>query len=245
MITYNPELKIFHSTKINDSQFFSGFGSRELGDARKIDNIINFFADQYLSYEKLVILQQIHSTNIEVYQKLNKLDQIEKLEDTDGTITNQPGIILIVRNADCVPLVFVDKLRGAIGISHQGWRGSLKKLASKMIKTFLNQGSKLEQLICAIGPAIGACCYDIDDDLYYNFQEEFEIYSTKIFFRKKGRWHLNLAQLNYLQLIEAGMKKENIDFFPFCTKCDNKRFFSRRRSRSENFEEMLNFIMKV
>ena len=114
-----------------------------------------------------------------------------------------------------------------------------------MVDTFLSLGSKVGDLICSLGPAIGSCCYNIDDERYYNFLEEFNGYSDKIFSRNKGRWYLNLTLLNYLQLIKAGVKKENIDFFPFCTKCDKNRFFSRRRSKSSDFAEMFNFVMKV
>lgn len=245
MITYNPDLKIFYSNLINDARYFSGFGTRELGDARTIETILKYFRQQAVSFKKLVVLEQIHSTNIEVLQDSKNHKEVEKLEDKDGVVTSQSGLVLIVRNADCVPIVYVDKIGGVIGISHQGWRGSLKKMTIKMVNTFLKLGSKARNLICSIGPAIGACCYDVEDDRYYSFLEEFDGYSDKIFFKKKGRWHLNLALLNFLQLVEAGVKKENIDFFPFCTKCDSQRFFSRRRSRDKYFEEMFNFVMKL
>ncbi|MBI4226037.1 peptidoglycan editing factor PgeF [Candidatus Roizmanbacteria bacterium] len=245
MITYNPDLKIFCSTLINDDRYFSGFSSRDQGDARNIDNIIKYFNQQYISFKRLIILEQIHSTNIEVFQESEYQEQVEKLEDKDGVITNLPEVILIVRNADCVPLVFLDKLKGVIGISHQGWRGSLKKMSIKMVEQMTQLGVEKENLRVAIGPAIGACCYDVDDDRYYSFLQEFDGYSDKIFFKKKGRWHLSLPLLNYLQLLNSGVKKGNIDFFPFCTKCDRKRFFSRRRSKTENFEKMFNFVVKI
>src|SRR3990167_6821971 len=245
MINYNPDLRIFSSTKINDKTYFSGFSTSDLGDARNLNTFTDFFNQQNIPYKKLVILQQIHSTNIEFSENLKTEDKIEMIEDTDGVITKNAGVILTIRNADCVPLLFVDKSRGIIGITHQGWRGSLKKMAAKMVSLITDAGAKKDKLIVVIGPAIGACCYDVNDDLYYNFLEEFDGYSNKVFMMKKGRWHLNLAHLNYLQLVESGVKKENIDFFPFCTKCDNKRFFSRRRSGTESFEEMFNFVMKL
>ena len=245
MITYNPDLKIFYSTKINDGFYFSGFSTKELGSARETDNIFKFFSENGLAFENLVILNQIHSTNISVYQRPIPFNKLINVEDTDGVITKNVGAILIVRNADCVPLLFVDKSTGFIGISHQGWRGSLKNMATKMVNAFLNLGSKVENLVCSIGPAIGSCCYDIDDDRYYDFLNQFDGFSDKIFLKKKGHWHLSLAHLNHLQLVDAGIKKENIDFFPFCTKCDKHRFFSRRRTKTRKFEEMFNFIVKL
>ncbi len=245
MIIYNSDLKIFYSTLINDDDYFSGFATRELGDARNISNITNFLYQQKISFKKLAILEQIHSTNIEIFKDSKTEDKIEIIEDGDGVITNNLETVLIVRNADCVPLIITNKANGYIGISHQGWRGSLKEMASKMVNTFLRLGSKVENLTCSIGPAIGTCCYEIDDDHYYEFKSQFEEYSEKIFMHKKGRWHINLALLNYLQLVKSRVKENNIDFFPFCTKCDKKRFFSRRRSRVKYFEKMFNFVMKT
>ena len=245
MILFNTDLKIYYSTLINDSHYLSGFSTKELGSARETDNIFNFFSENNLAFENLLILNQIHSTNISVYRRPIPSDRLINLEDTDGVITKNARAILVIRNADCVPLLFVDKSTGSIGISHQGWRGSLKNMATKMVNTLLNLGSKVENLVCSIGPAIGSCCYDIDDDRYYDFLNQFDGYSDKIFLKKKGRWHLSLAHLNYLQLVEAKVKKANIDYFPFCTKCDSKRFFSRRRTKTRKFEEMFNFVVKL
>ncbi|OGK10022.1 hypothetical protein A2767_00085 [Candidatus Roizmanbacteria bacterium RIFCSPHIGHO2_01_FULL_35_10] len=245
MIVYNSDLKIFCSTQINDGKFFSGFSTSDLGDARNLNIVTNFFNQQNIPFTKLIYLEQIHSINVEILENIKTENNLEILKDSDGVITNNLKTILIVRNADCVPLIITDKTRGYIGISHQGWRGSLKNMSEKMVNTFLNLGSKVEYLTGAIGPAIGACCYDVDDDHYYEFLEQFEEFSEKIFMRKKGRWHINLALLNYLQLVKSGVSKKNIDFFPFCTKCDSKRFFSRRRAKSKDFPEMFNFIIKI
>lgn len=245
MILYNSDLKIFSSTLINDNSYFSGYSNKSLGDARQVENIMNFFTNNSVNYSSLVILSQIHSTNIDILRDHKTAEKIMNIEDTDGVITRIKGVILSIRNADCLPLLFVDKTTGYIGISHQGWRGSLKKMVIKMVDTFLSLGSRIGDLKCSLGPAIGSCCYDIDDERYFSFLEEFNGYSDKIFSRNKGRWHLNLSLLNYLQLISIGVKKEHIDFFPFCTKCDKNRFFSRRRSKSNDFAEMFNFVMKV
>ncbi|MBI4008894.1 peptidoglycan editing factor PgeF [Candidatus Roizmanbacteria bacterium] len=245
MILFNPNLKIFYSTKINDANYYSGFSTRAQNDARNLDNIVAFFKQQFVTFNSMVTLEQIHSTNTKVLDELDLTGQSTKIEETDGVITKQTNLILLVRNADCVPLIFADKSAGIIGISHQGWRGSLKKMAVKMVDELIKEGAKINNLQVAIGPAIGACCYDVDEDRYYSFLEEFDGYSDKIFSMKKGRWHLNLSLLNYLQLMEAGVKKDHIDFFPFCTKCDHRRFFSRRRAGSKNFPEMFNFIIKL
>ncbi len=243
MLTYDPVLKIFYSSKINDRYYFGGFGTRALGDARHVDNIFNFFNQAGISYKSIVIPDQIHSVNIAVVDE-ETLGILTKIEDVDGVITKNSEVILTVRTGDCLPIIYADKKNSLIGISHQGWRGSLKKMAQRMIEKMLTLGSKKEDILIAFGPSIGDCCYDIDDDRYYSFLAEFDGYSDKIFYRRGGKWFLNLSLLNYLLLLDIGIPKKNIDFFPFCTKCDKDRFFSYRRDKNKDYKEMLSFILK-
>ena len=72
---------------------------------------------------------------------------------------------------------------------------------------------------------------------------EFDGYADKIFHRHQGKLHLNLALLNYLQTKELGVPEKNIDHFPFCTRCDKKRFFSFRRDKKQDYGEMFSFIV--
>lgn len=243
MIAYDSDLKIFYSTLINDDKFFAGFGTRDLGDGRNLRNIFEFLHQNEINYKKLVVLDQIHSINVEFFDSF-KNNRLEKIEETDGVITKKKSVVLSVRTADCLPIIFVDKSCGLIGISHQGWRGSLKKMVLKMIDQIVEKGGKRENILVAIGPGIGGCCYNIGDDRYYQFLEEFDGYSDKIFQVRKGIRYLNLMLFNYLLLIDAGVRKENIDFSPFCTCCDKKRFFSFRRDRKKDYGEMFSFVLR-
>lgn len=243
MIKYDSDLKIFYSTLINDGRFFGGFGTRYLGDGRRIDNIVNFFNTQDIKYKSIVIPEQIHSTNVAIY-KSNLIDNIERIPETDGVITKDINSILTVITADCSPLIFADKVSGFVGISHQGWRGSVKRLGQKMIKKIIELGGKKENILVAIGPSIGQCCYNVEDDRYYQFIEEFGKFADKIFHRHQGKLHLNLSLLNYLQIKELGIPDKNIDHFPFCTSCDKKRFFSYRRDHKKDYGEMMSFVVK-
>lgn len=242
MITYDPNLQIFTSSLIFDNKHFSGFGTRQLGDGKRhLENIFNFFNNN-VKYSQIVIPEQIHSVNIEEY-KIKSKEKLIKIEDVDGVITKESGVVLTVVTADCCPIVYADKKKGIIGISHQGWRGSVKRMVQKMIDKMIEAGSNISDIKAAIGPSINDCCYNIDDDRYYQFLEEFDGYSKEIFFNRGGHWHLNLMKLNYLLLRDKGIKKENIDFFPFCTKCDKERFFSLRRDKKLGLNEMFSFNM--
>lgn len=243
MIIYDYDLKIFYSTLINDDRFFGGFGTRSLGDGRKTENIFNFVQSNILNFKTIVIPEQIHSTNVTVLNT-SLMDKLEKIPETDGIISSEKNSILTVITADCSPLMFVDKKKGIIGISHQGWRGTVKRLGQKMINKIIELGGKKEDIMVAIGPSIGECCYNVEDERYYQFIEEFDGYADKIFHRHQGKLHLNLALLNYLQTKELGVPEKNIDYFPFCTRCDKKRFFSFRRDKKQDYGEMFSFIVK-
>lgn len=245
MISHDLNLDILVSSLINDSGYFSGFGTIQLGDGRHLDNILRFFNQNNISYKKIVLPEQIHSTNVEIYTATNK-DNFEKISDTDGLVTKENKTVLTVVTADCSPIIFVDKKNDIIAVSHQGWRGSVKRMVQKVVDKMVTVGADVKNIKAAIGPTIGQCCYTIDNDRYYEFKDEFDGYSEKIFNFHKGNWYLNLCRLNYMLLIEKGVLPENIDYFPFCTKCDKKRFFSYRRDKKTGgYGEMFSFIMKT
>ncbi len=244
MIKYNPQLKIFYSNLLDNQHYFSGFATSNLGDGRKDNTIWSFFHESKYKIKQLVRLKQIHSTNIKVWEEKGNLNNSVVIENTDGVITKEKNAAFIAITADCVPIIFQDPFTGTIGISHQGWKGSLNRLTQKMVTELQKLGSKTENLRVAIGPAINQCCYDIDENRYKMFQTEFSHYSYKFLSTPNRKHFLNLIYLNYLQLIEAGVKKEHIDFFPFCTRCDSGRFFSSRRLKQDDFPRMFNFVLK-
>lgn len=212
---------------------------------RRIENIRTFFSSANLFPKTIVIPEQIHSVNIAVFDpSKEQTHPIEILEDTDAILTSSAHVALIVRTADCVPVIFIDKEKNILGISHQGWRGTLKKLVSLVIKKMKDLGSKPEDIRVSIGPSINECCYRIDEDRRYEFLSEFNGYSNKVLLARRGQTYLNLPLLNYLLLVEEGVRKEAIDYFPFCTSCDEERFFSYRRDHKKNYGNMLHFIIR-
>jgi len=123
-------------------------------------NIFNFAQTNIPNFKTIVIPEQIHSTNVSVFNS-NSLDNLQRISETDGIISNDVNSVLTVITADCSPLIFVEKKLGFIGISHQGWRGSVKRLGQKMVKKMIEMGGKKEDVFVAIGPSIGLCCYSI------------------------------------------------------------------------------------
>ncbi|MBI3619639.1 peptidoglycan editing factor PgeF [Candidatus Roizmanbacteria bacterium] len=233
----------FSSSLINGGSVFSAFSTRALGDGRSHFTITSFLKKAAISYRLLVKPEQVHSANITLITAF-EYPALAKPEETDGVITNLAQVVLAVVTADCVPLLFYDKKNGVIGASHQGWRGSLKRLPQKMVDGMLSLGAEKKEICAAIGPAINDCCYDIDENRYISFMEEFESFERQIFHTRKGTRHLSLARLNFLLLTQSGLAPANIDFFPFCTSCDSERFFSYRRDSKRNYGEMFSLIAR-
>lgn len=236
MIYFDPERETYHSSKIF-SPIIHGFGTRQTSEL-----------STFLQFNTHVNLEQVHGNKTAIIE--NQLGKpAVKLPATDGVITNQSKILLTVKTADCIPLIFADPVNKFVGISHQGWKGTLLRLPQKMVSKFSNLNpstslrtrSEIFNLIVAIGPAIGACCYTIDDERKTQFKQEFPQFEDRIFQELKGETHLNLSYLCFLQLIEVGIKHENIDFFPFCTKCNINKFYSYRKGDKD--KRMQSYIM--
>lgn len=245
MMNFDVSLNMFYSTLINDDAFFSGFTTKAYGDMRSREHIYSFFSSTGLVIKAIVLPEQMHSANLTVFNLgSDAAGEVEKIEETDAVVTKEKQTVLAVRTADCVPVIFADKKNRIIAISHQGWRGSLKRLVQNVVTKMREFGSSLEDVYVSIGPSINDCCYDVDEDRYYQFLSEFNGYSHKIFLLRKGKRYVNLAFLNYLLLIEVGIQKEHIDHFPFCTSCDKKRFYSFRRDNKNDYGNMINFIVR-
>lgn len=236
MILYN-ELGFFYSTKISP-EFFHGFTSKSIGDGRSDKTISDFLKKQGYLYNRILSPKQSHGTNIYVENKVRSNENVVFIDSFDGLISKTPGTILNILTADCVPIVYSDKINKLIAISHQGWRGTLAKFPEKVVNKMVNMGSKKENITVAIGPAIGDCCYEVDHDLFFKFRKKFGNLSEDISGIKP---FLNLAKINYKILLESGLHSESIDRSSFCTSCQSDKFWSYRRDGKIR-GEMISFI---
>lgn len=226
---FNDKFKFFYSKKI-PRDFIHGFGTKE---GPNID---------FLNYKYKFRANQEHRDNIKILIDKPK-HKDNSLGNFDGLITTKKKYLLQVFTADCVPIIFVDPRKKIIGISHQGWKGTLLALAAKMINEFCKLGSRISEIICAIGPSIGACCYSIDKQRQKLFNENFPKYKSDMFEIHDDKVSLNLLRVNYRILSDHGIKEKNIDFFPFCTKCNNHLFYSFRGEGKMLPGEMTSFVM--
>jgi YfiH family protein len=200
---------------------------------------------------KLISLKQIHSDVIHLFDAAPA--------DTcrgDASATNRPGLLLAVQTADCVPILVVDPKRRAIAAVHAGWRGTLQRIVVKAIGQMqMHFGSKPADLLAAIGPSIGGCCYEVGTEVATQFQSQFAEAPEWFDEFRTGdepnpiQWlnmmppgHqpppknvlLDLRKANRAQLLDAGLRAPNIFVSDLCAACRRDLLFSYRKEGSQS-----------
>ena len=183
-----------------------------------------------VSAESFTTCQQVHGSRVvRVTEELigsGAQDFANTIADTDALVTNIPDVPLLLFYADCVPVLLADVETGAVGLVHAGWRGTVANIGAKTLAAMVEAfGSKPENILAAIGPSIGACCYEVDDFV----RDQASGYED--FFAPKGggKYQLDLWGMNAKQLQEAGVPAENIVVAEVCTN-DNVDLFCSYRA---------------
>ncbi len=190
---------------------------------KRVSNAVGF------DKNKIVSGNQIHGTKILKvgYEHCNK-----NIEGFDGYITDKPNIVLCTFHADCVPLFFVDTVKKVIALSHSGWRGTANKMAQVTIEKMSElYGCKPQNILAGIGPSIGVCCFQIDEPVIEEFDNNISFAKEYIFDDKdyKGHYKADLWGINKRLIIESGVPEKNIEVTDMCTMCNENLFFSHRR----------------
>lgn len=202
------------------------------------------------SDESLVVLQQMHSDVLHIVKKA-QCDAVKG----DALATQTPGLLLGIQTADCIPILLVDPRRRVVAAIHAGWRGTLGRIAAKTVgRMVMEFGTRPENLLAALGPGIGRCCYEVGPEVVKEFAAQFSD-ATQWFdgpfdvlasgedpnplpwltMMPPGhappplRCHLDLHSANSAILCATGLQRENIFASSICTSCRTDLFFSYRR----------------
>ncbi|MBL8936699.1 MAG: peptidoglycan editing factor PgeF [Archangium sp.] len=151
------------------------------------------------------------------------------LADADAVFTATRGLLVGVRTADCLPILVEDPRSGMVAAVHAGWRGVIGEIVVRAIERLEQRGAKRSDLHVALGPAIQACCFEVDGDLPARFSAAF---GEGVLRPQPGktRVHLDLSWAVARSLERAGVPSSHVDVLPQCTRCD-QRFFSHRRDQ--------------
>jgi YfiH family protein len=178
------------------------------------ENRRRFYSTIAVFPQNVAIPQQVHGDTIA------HVSHPGTFPETDGMVTDVPGIALVVQVADCLPIFLYDSRQRAIGLIHAGWKGMTVSIVWKAVEEMVHRfHTHPQDLRVYFGPSIGPCCYEVQDDVASHFSKK-DVPDGK----------LNLWTCAEDQLVEAGVQKEQIEKSGLCTVCLNDWFFSHRAS---------------
>jgi len=161
---------------------------------------------------------------------------------TDALVTADSDVYLLVRCADCVPVLIVDPVRRVVGAAHAGWRGTLAFIAAKTAHTMVEAfGSEPSDLRVGIGPSIGPCCYEVGEDVVDATCASFGANAGSLLRRRRGRTVLDLWEANRQQVAALGVR--HIAVSGVCTACQVRDYYSHRAEagRTGRFAAVIGF----
>jgi YfiH family protein len=180
---------------------------------------------------QLTAVWQMHSADVRIVH--DREDARSDEERCDALTTRAPGILLAVKSADCVPVLLGDERTGACAAVHAGWRGTVARIIERTIERMSNEfGTRAGDLRAAIGPAAGACCYEVGTEVIEAFRSNFTDADSLFQPTREGHALIDLQRANRNQLRHSGVDPARIHIAPFCTMCRTDLFFSYRREKS-------------
>lgn len=181
---------------------------------------------------RCVLSKQVHGDTVRLVTAEDGGKGLWRTRDYDGVdamICATPDIPLVVFSADCNVVLLYDSVRGAIGAVHAGWRGTALGIVKKTVEGMVSQfGSHAAHIRAAIGPAIGSCCFETDDDVPRALRESLGASAQPYMVRRGEKWHIDLKAINALWLRQCGVVQTEI--CPLCTACRTDLFWSHRKT---------------
>ena len=214
----------------------NGFSTKAFGDMNRNNPKYDLNLEKFckiLSIDKshLVAMEQVHGDKVYL---ASKKDLGSVIDNADGLICQEDNAFLICKSADCIPVLFFDKLLKIVGIAHVGWKGAYKEIVKTLVSQMIERGSKAKNILVGIGPSIRDCCYSIDKDRAEIFVKKFQKWKEKILSKKHNNEFLSLQKLIQLQLLSAKLLKNNIIDSTVCTVDNNHDFYSYRWEKENN-----------
>lgn len=190
---------------------------------------------QDMPFENLTLVRQVHGNSVVVVNEVligaGHASSPSPAGEADALVTNIADVPLMVLTADCVPILLYDQRNRAIAAIHAGWRGTVAQIMVKTIETMsIEFDTKPEDLIAAIGPSIGPCCYEVGEEVK-NEALEWLNNGSRFFHTPNNKSHFDLWKANKTLLLEYGVAEENIEVLQECSKCKSDTYFSSRADK--------------
>ena len=193
--------------------------------------------------ENFLTLNQVHSDDIFVIKPYGDYFPADRALNYDAIVTNRTNLAICIKTADCVPVFIVDRVKKIIAAVHAGWKSTALEITSKVIRLLYDKyDSSPYDIMAAIGPAIGKCCFEVDAATVNYFLKQKDHEAFLFPGETPNKWMVDLAEANRRQIINCGIPEENIDISNLCTSCRQDLFFSHRGSGGIT-GRLINFMM--
>lgn len=196
-------------------------------------NRLTFFNDLGLDLNSLTLGKQVHGNR--VVPVLNsdmgrgQPPAFDGFPDTDGLVTAETGLTLGIIVGDCVPIVLYDYRKHVVGLVHAGWRGTVAQIAAQTIDIMKRGYScRPASIVAGIGPSIGPCCYEVGDEVIEAWMDNGLPYARHAVHHRDGKQYFDLWTANRQILLNAGVRRTNIEDSAICTQTNHHEYFSRR-----------------
>ena len=208
-------LKLFTTTTDNNLAYHVTTNNTQVHNARA-----NLASKHNFDINKLKYMNQIHSNDVKIVS--NNIN----LYECDALITNLKNTPLMVMVADCIPIIFYDETTSVIAVAHAGRNGTFMNISSNVInKMIKNFNCDVNNIKVELGASIQKCCYEVSTEMANIVEINFGVNFVK-------NRNINLQGINKLQLLNCGIKEQNISISNICTKCSNQPYYSYRNDSS-------------
>ena len=181
------------------------------------------------------VTRQVHSATVRTVTAADRHVAMTPVPyEADGLVTAEKGLPIFCFTADCVPVLLWEETGLAAGAVHCGWRSSVGDILGNALRQLAELGAAPEQLRAAIGPAIGFCCFETDDDVPEAIERWLAGDTAGLFRRRAdGKTLVDLRGANARRLVQLGVKPENIDISAECTMCSHEKYWSHRYTHGD------------
>ena len=189
----------------------------------------------------IVACNQVHGIHIEAVGREScgngALTRETAIAACDGLMTNQSDVPLTMNFADCTPLLFVDPVHHAVAVSHGGWRGTAGDIGRVTLQQMKKKyGTQPSDVLAAIGPAIGGCCFEVGPEVIEKFRPLFtaqDMHELARCIGETGKYYFDLPKANEKLLMQAGILPEHLENSHLCTYCWDDLFYSYRKASKQ------------
>jgi YfiH family protein len=239
---------------LEDAGFANGFSTRGGGVSSMPENSLNLAgfnedtAENILENRRrflklfpgnwaLAGCWQVHGSDVRVVKNLiDAKPAADEHGDTvycDAIVSDAAGVFAGVKTADCVPILMGDSQTGTFAAVHAGWRGTVAEVATKALSRMVSDyKTKPRDVVVAIGPAAGACCYEVGSEVIDAVGERFAPSADLFKATRTNHACVDLIKASRAQLTAVGVNEEKIYSAPLCTMCRTDLFFSYRREKN-------------